>query len=55
MIETRGLRRVYRTKKRRLFANHLGQNVVGEGAIVVAALTVPGLAWSTRLFARSLR
>jgi ABC-2 type transport system ATP-binding protein len=36
-------------------ANHLGENVVWEGAIVVAALTALGLAWSTRLFARSLR
>jgi hypothetical protein len=40
MIETRGLRKV--------FANHLGENVV-------AALTALGLAWSTRLFTRSLR
>jgi hypothetical protein len=47
MIETRGLRKV--------FANHLGENVVWEGAIVVVALTALGLAWSTRLFTRSLR
>ena len=40
---------------RALFANHLGQNVVWEGALVVVALTVLSLAWSTRLFARSLR
>jgi ABC-2 type transport system permease protein len=40
---------------RALFANHLGENVVWEGAIVVVALTALGLAWSTRLFARSLR
>jgi hypothetical protein len=29
--------------------------VVWEGALVVVALTVLSLAWSTRLFARSLR
>ena len=40
---------------RALFANHLGQNVVWEGALVVVGLTVLSLAWSTRLFARSLR
>jgi ABC-2 type transport system permease protein len=40
---------------RALFADHLGENVVWEGAIVVVALTALGLAWSTRLFARSLR
>jgi ABC-type uncharacterized transport system ATPase subunit len=40
---------------RALFANHLGENVVWEGAIVVAALTALGRAWSTRLIARSLR
>jgi hypothetical protein len=40
---------------RALLTNHLGENVVWEGAIVVAALTALGLAWSTRLFARSRR
>ena len=40
---------------RALFANHLSQNVVWEGALVVVGLTVVSLAWSTRLFARSLR
>jgi ABC-2 type transport system permease protein len=40
---------------RALFANHLGQNVVWEGALVVVGLTIVSLAWSTRLFARSLR
>jgi ABC-2 type transport system ATP-binding protein len=58
MIETRGLRKVYRTKKRRqltvvdavrgidLTAAE-GENVVWAGPL--------GLAWSTCLFARSLR
>jgi ABC-2 type transport system permease protein len=40
---------------RALFAAHLDENVVWEGAIVVVALTALGLTWSTRLFARSLR
>jgi len=40
---------------RALFANHLGQNVVWEGGLVVVGLTVLGLAWSTSLFSRSLR
>jgi ABC-2 type transport system permease protein len=40
---------------RALFANHPGENVVWEGALVVGVLTVIGLTWSTRLFARSLR
>ena len=40
---------------RALFANHLDQNVVWEGEVVVVGLTVLSLAWSTRMFARSLR
>jgi ABC-2 type transport system permease protein len=40
---------------RALFAGHLSEDVVWEGAIVVVALTVVALTWSTRLFARSLR
>jgi ABC-2 type transport system permease protein len=40
---------------RALFAGHVGNSVVWEGALVTVALTVVALTWSTRLFARSLR
>lgn len=40
---------------RALFAGHPGDRVVWEGALVVVALTIVALTWSTRLFARSLR
>jgi ABC-2 type transport system permease protein len=40
---------------RALFAGHLGQPVVWQGLLVVASMTCLAVAWSARLFARSLR
>ncbi len=40
---------------RALFAGHLGQPVVWQGLFVVAGMTCLAVAWSARMFARSLR